>query len=84
MKRGKVVDEGGEEVSAYLPSSMVEEGHDPTHPRFATFCNFKASSGFAVFFGNKVSSAALQHSARRSCACSTAFFILLNLCVFFP
>ena len=48
--RGKVVDEEGRRLTAYLPSSMVEEGHDPPHPRFATFCTFKASSGFAVFF----------------------------------
>ena len=83
-ERGKVVDEEGRRLTAYLPSSMVEEGLVPPHPRFATFCNFKTSSGFAVFFGNTVSSTALQHSARRPCACSTAFFILLKLVCFSP
>ena len=35
-KRGKVVDEGGKEVSAYLPSSMVEEA---ARSSSTTFCN---------------------------------------------
>ena len=72
--RGKVVDEGGKEVSAYLPSSMVEEAARSSSTTFCNIVNLPGIVRARCFFRKQIQLSSIVVSTIASLCCNAPFF----------